>query len=231
MLQISPQCPVTHIAVQGEVPASQHVAFHIHLFSLRSITSSRLWEERFPESFGVAGHVQCQFAASVSLLLILISAELCGHQQTKFKLHRQFFPVSEPEQQRLAVIQQILNIIVSRSSKLLLPLVVRKGTVCQMALESQPSARTRDIQIIPDVNPHLGYRTRIRSFHHGPTAQRRISFQRKSPPFLASDTQPERLPCQIRISLLHHETHTSGIRSVVDRAGQIQGSINLPSFI
>ena len=194
MIQRSPNLPVAEVIIQCEVPASQHVSFHVHLFPFRCILSSGSREQGMPVRFQAVGHVNGLFRFPVGQFLVLVASELCGHIQAEFKFQGQLLLVSQAEHQRLAVIHHLLDESFVGSSEILLPVTVCKHSVSQMPFESQPVPCARYGQIVFDFPSDLRNRPHVRSFRHPSAGQFTVLFQRESHSFLTSYAECQHFP-------------------------------------
>ena len=78
----STEFPVVEIIGKRKVPASQMVAFYVHLVAPRRVASSAHRDEGFYETFPSVGHVYHDGAGPVRILAHLVSGELGSHEQT-----------------------------------------------------------------------------------------------------------------------------------------------------
>lgn len=223
VLQVGAELPFTQVVVEGEVPASQHVAFHVHLFAFGGFRAARLRKEGFPVGFQVVGHVDDFLRAAVFVLQVLVAAELGSHQDAELQFEGEFFLVAQAQHERLAVVEHVFHEGLSGTYEVFLPPVLGEGAVGQVALEGEPAAGARHLEVVFYLHPYLGNGLGVGTFYQHAAAEGRVLGEGEAFTLAAADAQGELLPGEIGVYLM--DGH---VLCVVDGGGEVQSGFNAP---
>ena len=139
------------------------VSVNICLFPCWSFTATSARNKHFKEILYSIRHINLLVSNKC------ISSELGCHFQASFQNQRKLLPITDLHIQIFGMIEYMFRIFIPRSHEILLPAIVCKHTISDMAFESQPSFCSRYNGIFRNADTNLRDWTSITRKCQSPT--------------------------------------------------------------